>query len=243
MTPRSASRRAVLSVATALATFLGLIAFAVPMTAQAANNYLVHGNVPRPEACNNHGTITPGSWITNGPCGYVMGTALAGQSFDVNDTSDKGFHFGRVRQGAANYCAWVLPSALDLSTQTSTADSCGSSTRTNLQNSRLAFGRDFDAAPHTGNGAIIVDVDPSACTGYYNYFSDSSFDSGSFRDPVNFPLSATGSGYRYSSKDRQAAMIRTPYNGETYWIFVPRSCIESQLAGHTLNNQDNPEAG
>lgn len=35
---------------------------------------------------------------------------------------------------------------------------------------RNKFGRDFDAPPHQGDGAIIVPVNLAACPGFYNYF-------------------------------------------------------------------------
>lgn len=211
--------------------------------AQAANSYVVNGSTPRPEACNNHGTITPGTWITNGPCGYVVGTALAGNRFEINQTSDKGFHYGRVQlSGGANLCVWIPPGAIDQGSRQSVADSCGDDVKTRNQNSRRIFGRDFDSAPHSGDGAIVVPVDPTACQGYYNYFDNSDFSGGSLRDPVGFALTDTRSGYRYTTKDGKASMIRTDHNGETYWIFVDRGCINGQLPGN-LNNQDNPEAG
>lgn len=217
------------------ASAVAALALAAPQ-AHAANQYTVTGGTPKPEACNNHGTIPGGGWVANGPCGYVMGTAVAGSRFDVNDTSDSGFHYGRTRSGSGNFCAWLTPSSLDLSTQTPVADSCGDDTREALRH-RRTFGADFDAAPHTGNGAVIIPLDASACPGYYNYFDDSTYATGTLRDPVGFTLPASG-GYRYSSKDRQASMIRVNTADNTIWLWVPRSCIESQLAGHTLNNEN-----
>ncbi|KAF9523126.1 hypothetical protein CPB83DRAFT_863339 [Crepidotus variabilis] len=35
---------------------------------------------------------------------------------------------------------------------------------------RLAFGVDFDAKPHQGDGAINISVNLAGCPGYYNYF-------------------------------------------------------------------------
>ncbi len=45
------------------------------------------GNVTKPAACNNHGTIPAGGWLANKSCGYVMGTAIAGTLFDVSTTT------------------------------------------------------------------------------------------------------------------------------------------------------------
>ncbi|GJE86716.1 hypothetical protein PsYK624_027970 [Phanerochaete sordida] len=194
-------------------------------------------SVPKPAACGNSGTIPAGGWLANKPCGYVMGTASAGQRFDVESTSSAGFHFGRYR-GSSNWCTWILPSALDTSHPVSVASSCSTTTQSALCN-RQAFGVDFDAPPHVGDGAIIIPLDLSGCTGYYNYFVDTNFVSGAFQDPVPFALPASGGGYRYSSRDRVASIVRAPiaaYGGETVWFWVPRLCIATQLAGHMLDN-------
>ncbi len=206
-------------------------------SAQAINQYRTIGNVPKPAAaCNNHGTIPAGGWLANKPCGYVMGTAIAGTLFDVSTTTATNFHFGRWRAGdGSSFCSYLVPGALDTSHSTPIADSCSSATSDRMVH-RRSIGRDFDAAPHTGNGAIIVSINPSACTGYYNYFVDSNFTSGSLHDPVGFALPSTG-GYRYSTNDNGASMIRVDALGETIWLFVARSCINSQLPT-TLNNDN-----
>ncbi len=119
---------------------------------------------------------------------------------------------------------------------TPVADSCSADTSERLSH-RRSFGRDFDAAPHTGNGAIIVRINPAACTGYYNYFVDSTYASGRLHDPVGFALPSTG-GYRYSTNDHGAAMIRVDTLGETIWLFVARSCIAAQLPAVLNNDND-----
>lgn len=101
--------------------------------------------------------------------------------------------------------------------------------------SRRTIGRDFDNEPGVGNGTPTVPVNASGCTGYYNYFTDSSYQSGSLRDPVGYTLPTNGA-YRYSTNDQQAAMIRAGNGDATTWLFVARSCIEAQLAGYTLSN-------
>ncbi len=209
---------------------------AIPV-AHAANQYTVKSNVPKPGACNNSGTVVAGGWLANKPCGYIVGTAVAGTRFDVNSTSSTSFHFGRTRSSdGTNFCAWLVPSALNLSSGTPVADSCSTSTSNSIVH-RLAIGRDFDNAPHEGNGAVTIPVNASGCTGYYNYVDNSSYNSGHLRDAVGFTLPASG-GYRYSSKDRQAAMIRVTDGSGTTWLFVARSCIDAQLAGHQLHNED-----
>ena len=78
---------------------------------------------------------------------------------------------------------------------------------------------------------------PSCCTGYYNYFVDSNYASGSLHDPVGFALPAAG-GYRYSTNDLGAAMIRVDALGETIWLFVADSCIAAQLPSGLNNEND-----
>jgi hypothetical protein len=205
--------------------------------AHAINQYTTTGNVPKPAAaCNNHGVMPAGGWLANKPCGYVMGTAVAGTLFDVSTTTGNNFHFGRWRAGdGTSYCAYLVPGALDTSHSTPVADSCSAATSDRLVH-RRSFGRDFDVPPHTGNGAIVVRINPSACTGYYNYFVDSDYNSGSLRNPAGFALPTTG-GYRYTTADGGASMIRVDALGETIWLFVSRACINAQLPAN-LNNQN-----
>jgi hypothetical protein len=212
-----------------------LCGFSAP--AHAVNQYTTVGNVQKPAACNNSGIMPAGGWLANKSCGYVMGTAIAGTRFDVHTTTANNFHFGRWRAGdGSSFCAFLVPGALDTSHSTSVAASCSDDTSARLSH-RRTFGRDFDAAPHTGNGAIIVPINPSACAGYYNYFVDSNYASGSLHDPVGFALPAAG-GYRYSTNDLGGAMIRVDALGETIWLFVARSCIASQLPSGLNNEND-----
>lgn len=244
--PRSGSRRRrstglirVLAVAATMAAAAIPLGIGDATPAQAVNQYTVTANSPKPAAaCNNHGTVPAGGWLANKPCGYIMGTALAGTRFDVNDTSGSNWHYGRTRgANGKNFCTWLMPAALDLGSRSSVPASCSAETRSTMAH-RLSFGRDFDAAPHTGNGAIVVPINPAACPGYYNYFDSSSFDSGTLRDPVGFALPTAG-GYRYTSKDGQASVIRVKdASGETIWMFVARSCIESQLPANLNNEND-----
>jgi len=214
-----------------------LAAVALTQPAHAVNQYTTIGNVQKPAACNNSGTLPAGGWLANKSCGYVMGTAIAGTRFDVHTTTANNFHFGRWRAGdGSNFCAFLVPGALDTSHSTSIAASCSDDTSEHLSH-RRTVGRDFDAAPHTGNGAIIVRINPAACTGYYNYFVDSTYASGRLHDPVGFALPSTG-GYRYSTNDLGASMIRVDALGETIWLFVARSCIASQLPSGLNNEND-----
>jgi hypothetical protein len=206
--------------------------------APAAHQFVTVGNVAKPAAaCNNHGTMVAGGWLANKACGYVMGTAIAGTRFDVSVTTGANFHFGRWRAGdGSSFCAWLVPGALNTSHSTTVADTCGSGTSDTLKH-RLSFGHDFDVKPHTGNGEIIVKVNPSACAGFYNYFVDSDYRSGRLHDPVGVALPSTA-GYRYSTRDNGASMIRADINGETTWMFVARDCIAAQLPPKLNNDND-----
>ncbi|MGV9351818.1 hypothetical protein ACWDSD_45515, partial [Streptomyces spiralis] len=104
----------VLTVAVAL---VGLL----PTTSQAnVNRYTVQANSPKPAVCNNSGTIPPGTWLQNKPCGYWVGTAMAGSSFDVHQTNPSNYHYGRSL-GNNNICAWIPPGALGSSPTASVA--------------------------------------------------------------------------------------------------------------------------
>ncbi|MEV8372621.1 hypothetical protein AB0P21_07780 [Kribbella sp. NPDC056861] len=224
-------KRTLIALATGVLALAGL-----SQPAHAINQYVTTTNVTKPAACNNHGVMPAGGWLANKSCGYVMGTAIGGTRFDVSTTTPNNFHFGRWRaSNGTNFCAYLVPGALDTSHSTPVADSCSSATSDRLVH-RRSFGRDFDVAPHTGNGAIVVRINPSACTGYYNYFTDSTYTTGALHDPVNFALPTTG-GYRYTTADGGASMIRVDALGETIWLFVARSCINAQLPS-PLNNEN-----
>ncbi|KAK0544010.1 hypothetical protein OC846_006209 [Tilletia horrida] len=219
------------------ASLAALVLAALP-AAQAINQYPTIGNVGKPAHCGNSGTLPQGSWIISKTCGYVIGTAVAGSKFDVSSTDSNGFHWGRFRSpNGQNFCAVILPGSLDTAHPTTVADSCSSATQQAMCDSRYTFGKNFDAAPHTGDGATQWNVDLSGCTGYFNYFVSSSFDSGNLRDPVGVGLPTSG-GYRYTTLDGQAAMVHAnldAYGGNT-WFFVPYSCIAAQVQQHPLDN-------
>jgi len=214
-----------------------LIVLALTFPVQAINEFRTIGNVPKPATCGNSGVLPSGGWISNKRCGYIMGTAVAGQRFDVESTDSTNYHFGRYRGTGGNFCTWLVPAALDLSSSTPVASSCSTATASALCN-RQDFGKDFDSPPHQGDGTIVVPVSLAACSGFYNYFVDSTFQTGAFQDPVPFNVPATTSaGYRYTTLNGQASMVRATVAefGQVLWFFVPRSCIAPQLPA-VLNN-------
>jgi len=123
---------------------------------------------------------------------------------------------------------------LEPSSLQTVANSCSSTTEEAIRH-RRTIGRDFDNEPGVGNGATTIPVNASACTGYYNYFTNSTYRTGRLHDPVGFALPPNGA-YRYATNDLGAAMIRVGSDASTTWLFVARSCIASQLVGKTLSN-------
>jgi hypothetical protein len=222
---RSASG-ALLSVVAAAALCVGT------SPAHAINRYTVEANSPKPAACNNSGTVAPGTWIQNKVCGYFIGTAMAGSSFDVNSTdSGTNYHWGRD-YGDNDFCGWIPPGALSAS-PTGTADpSCSDTTQATMSH-RLDFGKNYNAVAHTVNGASPITVNPS-CEEYYNYFNSSSFTTGTLRDAAGTPASAT-IGYRYTTNDGQAMVVDDPNLG---WGFMSLSCVTSwdQVTFHNDND-------
>ncbi|KIM34695.1 hypothetical protein M413DRAFT_14947 [Hebeloma cylindrosporum] len=242
-----------MNIAFAAAVFLSSA-----METQAINEYTTIANVPKPATCGNSGVLPGGGWVANKRCGYVMGTAVAGRKFDVESTDSTGYHYGRYRGTGGNFCTFLIPSSLNLNSQvTGIASSCSTTTSSALCD-RRHFGIDFDSPPHQGDGAITVPLNLAGCSGFYNYFvvrfvqsilklrdradnelEDSNFVSGAFQDAVPFNVGATtNAGYRYSTRDGQASMVRatvSEFGGQVIWFFVPRSCIAAQLP-NPLNN-------
>lgn len=185
--------------------------------AHAVNRYTILANSPKPAVCNNSGTIAPGTWIQNKVCGYFVGTAMAGSSFDVQETASSNYHFGRD-YGGNNICGWIPPAALS-SSPTGTADpSCSDATKSAMSH-RLSFGHDFNAVAHTVNGGTAITVNP-ACSAYYNYYTSSSYDTGSLRDLAGNPSSTVG--YRFTTNGSPAMVVDDSNLG---WVFMSLSCV------------------
>ncbi|WP_030186782.1 hypothetical protein [Streptomyces sp. NRRL S-813] len=214
----------VLTVAVAL---VGLL----PTTSQAnVNRYTVQANSPKPAVCNNSGTIPPGTWLQNKPCGYWVGTAMAGSSFDVHQTNPSNYHYGRSL-GNNNICAWIPPGALGSSPTASVAESCSDATKDTMSH-RRTLGHDFNAAAHDATDGTPITVNP-ACTAYYNYYTTSTYADGSLRDPAGNPGSTVM--YRYTTNgSNPAVVVRDSVIG---WIFLSRSCV-TDWRGITFYNDN-----
>ncbi len=186
--------------------------------AQTVNRYTIQPNSPKPAVCNNSGTIAPGTWIQNKVCGYFVGTAMAGSSFDVQETASSNYHFGRDH-GNNNICGWIPPGALSSSRTGTATASCSDATRSAMAH-RRTFGYDFNAIAHKATDGSPITVDPG-CGAYYNYYTASSYDSGSLRDPAGTPSSTVR--YRFTTNTSSPAMVVR--DSALGWVFMSRSCV------------------
>lgn len=200
--------------------------------AATATRFTVKDSSPKPAECagTNPGTIRPGTWLTNKACGYYLGRAMPGSSFDSHLADAQWRRFGRS-WGNNNFCAWIHSGALHTPPVGEVPASCSDATKERIRH-RLSFGRDFNAAPHAATGGSAVSVSP-ACTFYLNYFTSTSFDSGNLRDPAGTGL--TVADYRFSTMNRAAIVARSPALDQ--WGFMARSCV-TDWRGVTFNNQD-----
>lgn len=200
--------------------------------AATANRFTVKDSSPKPAECagTSEGTIRPGTWLTNKACGYYLGRAMPGTSFDSHYADPQWRRFGRS-WGNNNFCAWIHAGALLTPPVGQVAASCSDATRERIRH-RLSFGRDFNAAPHQATGGSTVSVNP-ACVFYLNYFTSTAFDTGALRDPAGTGLTEVS--YRFSTKGRDSIEARGPSLDQ--WGFMARSCV-TDWRGVTFNNED-----
>ncbi|MCX5316064.1 hypothetical protein [Streptomyces sp. NBC_00154] len=203
----------------------------ISTTAQAAvNRYVIQPNSPKPTVCNNSGTVPAGTWLQNMPCGYWIGTAMAGSSFDVHQTNPSNYHYGR-NYGNNNLCAWIPPGALSNNPTASVPESCSDSTKDALGH-RRSFGYDFNAAAHAAQDGTSITVNPG-CGAYFNYYTSSSYTAGSLRDPAGTPSSTVA--YRYTTNGSNPAIaVRDTGLG---WVFMDRDCV-TDWRGITFYNDN-----
>jgi hypothetical protein len=210
-----------------------VVAGSAPGAQALANRFTVNDSSPKPAECagTNEGTIRPGTWLTNKQCGYYLGRAMPGSSFDSHHADSQWRRFGRS-WGNNNFCAWIHRGALREPSAGQAPESCSDATRARISH-RLWFGRDFNAPPHQATGGSTVTVDPS-CGFYLNYFTSSSFDRGSLRDLVGTG-GLTSVSYRFSSKDRAVIVARS--SALDQWGSMSRSCV-TEWRGVEFNNED-----
>lgn len=197
------------------------------------NRFTVKDSSPKPAECagTREGTIRPGTWLTNKQCGYYLGRAMPGSSFDSHYTDSGWRRFGRS-WGNNNFCAWIHRGALHEPPVGQAQESCSDATRERISH-RLSFGRDFNAPPHQATGGSSVSVD-SGCGFYLNYFTSSIFDGGSLRNLVSTG-GLTRVSYRFSSKNRAVIVAHNPALDQ--WGYMSRSCV-TDWRGIQFNNDD-----
>ncbi|MFL6118561.1 hypothetical protein [Actinophytocola sp.] len=198
--------------------------------AQVVNRYTIQPDSPKPEACDNHGTIPAGTWLQNKPCGYFVGTAMAGSSFDVHRTTANGYHYGRDH-GDNDICAWIPPRALSGAPTGSVAASCSAATEERISH-RRSFGRDFNAEAHTATDGSPLSVDPG-CGAFYNYYASSAYDTGTLRDPAGTPSAEVR--YRFTANGANPAIVVR--DAGLGWVFMDRDCV-TDWRSVTFHNDD-----
>lgn len=210
---------------TRAAVRIGLVGAAVSalalgqaLNAQAVNRYTVEANSPKPAACNNHGNLPVGTWLQNKPCGYYVGMAMAGSSYDVQRTNPSGYHFGR-NHGNNNICGWIPPGALSDNPTGTAPRSCSESTREALSH-RRSFGYNFNARAHEAVDGSPISVNPS-CGAYYNYYTTSTYSTGSLRDYAGNTAATVR--YRFTTNGSNPAMVVRDDN--VGWVFMDRDCV------------------
>ncbi|WP_329453128.1 hypothetical protein OG894_04995 [Streptomyces sp. NBC_01724] len=168
--------------------------------------------------------------MQNKVCGYWVGTAMAGSSFDVHQTAASNYHYGRS-WGGNNICGWIPPGALGSSPTASVAESCSDATKDNISH-RRTIGYNFNAAAHAATDGTAITVNP-ACTAYYNYYTTSTYSDGSLRDVAGNPGSTVM--YRFTTNgSNPAIVVRDSAIG---WIFLSRSCV-TDWRGITFYNDN-----
>jgi hypothetical protein len=217
-------------VTTALLAAVAATLAGAGIAGAAVNQYTILANSPKPEVCDNHGTIPAGTWLQNKPCGYFVGTAMSGTSFDVHSSTANNYHYGRSH-GNNNLCAWIPPAALSDTPTGTAAESCSAAIEDAIGH-RRAFGRDFNAGPHEATDGSAISVDPS-CQTYFNYYTSSSYDTGALRDPAG--TAAAEVRYRFTTNGANPAMVvRDDARG---WVFMDRDCV-TDWRDVAFDNQD-----
>ena len=200
------------------ATVATLLVALAPSAASAVNRYTVQANSPKPAVCNNSGTVPAGTWLQNRPCGYFVGTAMAGSSFDVHQTNPSNYHYGR-NWGNNNICGWIPPGALSANPIASVAASCSDATKDAMSH-RRALGYNFNADAHAATDGSPITVN-TACGAYYNYYTTSTYGDGSLHDYAGGPGAEVR--YRFTTNGPNPAMVVRDYN--LGWVLMSRSCV------------------
>lgn len=194
---------------------------------KAATRFYVIPHAPKPPQCGaDEPNQAPGAWIQNKSCGYWIGTAMGGGTFDSHESTSTWYRFGRHGGGSPNMCGWIPPNSVQSPSGT-VPDSCSEETKNRLRH-RVRIGRDFNAPAHQAVDGTEVPANP-ACTMYYNYFSGSDLlnDGGRWANPAGVPQGTVR--YRYTTRDCGAVVVRDYVLG---WGFLPRACVQRPTILH-----------
>ena len=238
MTRRSCSRRHPDTGCTATGHRIWVAIAAAFLTAvppsYAATRFSVISHAPKPPQCGaDEPNQAPGAWIQNKSCGYWIGTAIGGGTFDSHKHTASWYRYGRHGGASPNMCGWIPQNSVENPSGT-VPDSCSEETERRLAH-RVRIGRDFNAVAHSTDHGAPVPANQT-CTLYYNYFrgSDLLHDGGAWANPAGSPQPTVL--YRYTTRDCGAVVVRDPVLG---WGFLPRECVQRPA---TLYNDDDVEA-
>lgn len=200
------------------------------------------------------GSAPEPGWILNFPRGYYLGSVFPGWSTDLvprnaagqaTPDGQPGYMFGMIwrTDGSPWGCGWLEPGTV--------SNPDGAVTRNNpcvnnfmapgkqssAQDNRDMFGQNFNCNPTDSlcNGPISIDASGlnlscSDKTFYKNYFSDSTFATGTPQDAVG-TLDFSHNDqlrFRYTTKDGLMAVVAAPdTTADGYgWGFIHQDCIK-----------------
>jgi hypothetical protein len=180
-----------------------------------------------------------GVLITNSPYGYYTGRLFVNDKVtELFATKTRVYTYDMITENRGSRhierCGWIESVVLRKGTHEAVPSSPCREPRSEI--SRPSFGREFNCAAN-----VCIDGAPTHVTArcddraYYNRAPqlESSADARTiqgfydYAGPINRQLPVY---YRYTSLDRQAAIIRTRAYG---WVYVDRSCIAGYPRGGT----------
>jgi hypothetical protein len=179
------------------------------------------------QAAGTAGTVTAqNAYLRPYPQSWFIGTLKKNDHFDVQG-SQSGYYWGYA-QGSFNGCAWIVASSVDKGTAASDAPDCGAPQRIPLGDSAHAPAAGYDV---DGDGDYADDNepnDPDRLTVEYKITCPSTnlwgdYRGGQLRDQANTLTAETPVGWRWTTADGSAAVVR--YDAGDIWAFVPTNCI------------------
>jgi hypothetical protein len=164
-----------------------------------------------------------GARIANKAYGYYVGRVMPGGKF-VRTGGRSGHEFGRITGPGVDMCGWLHRSGIR---RAGHAKSSCSRAVSNRMWQRASFGTHFSAvAGQKGHNGTPVAADKH-CSLYYNYFTNSSMQTGKLRNRARGHLGASRRAkgkvnYRYQTLDGKAVVVFDPTLG---WGFTQPGCV------------------